>query len=395
MTPQRNLTLEREIITRPDDLELKLVYADWLQVQGDPWGELIVRQQHLDGGSVPLFQWDDPAGWKHALRRRPTDDSLYERYCGSLGGADPAGALEDEVAAALRAEILEGHDDPRIRLRWRQGFVDGVFFPQQVSFDLDLAQGVDQVLSHRACLLLRELALGAITWQSKWNGRVLHYQDEIEIILAHAPPRLRRLVLGAWDEHDVSWTAVGDLRELSARLPGLTALELQGNDMDFGDIDLPRLQRLVVRSGGLPGKVIDQLARASWPSLEELELWFGDEHYGGSPSVEVAEPFLRPERLPRLRRLGLRNAMFADDLCARLASAPILPQLTHLDLSMGMMSDQGARNLLARPQPFAHLERLDLRDNNLSPRVCARLAGLCAEVDTGMQSNQRYVSVGE
>jgi uncharacterized protein (TIGR02996 family) len=394
MTFKRNPTLERELVARPDDLELKLVYADWLQQHGDPWGELIVRQQHVGESARPLFIWDDPAGWKHAVRQKPIDNALYAQYSGSLGGDDPAGEPDDELAAELRAEIL---GDQRIRLRWRHGFVDKVFFPQRVSHDLELETALDRLLSHRSSLLLRELALGAINWRTggKWNGRVLHYQPEIEVILGHGPPCLRRLVLGAWQEHDVSWTAVGDLGELSGCLPELTALELQGNDMDFGDVDLPRLRRLVVRSGGLPEEAIAQLARASWPSLEELELWFGDEDYGGSPSVAVAEPFLDADRLPRLRRLGLRNAMFTDDLCALLPTASILPRLIHLDLSMGTMSDQGARDLLARPQAFAHLERLDLRDNNISPGLCSDLAALCHDVDTAAQSDRRYVSVGE
>ena len=398
MAATRNPELERALVARPDDLASKLVYADWLQARGDPWGELIVRQQNVDDDS-PLFRWDDPAGWKHAVRQHPIDNALYQQHGGDLEGPDPA-RVSDELADALRAELLEV-DDPAVRLRWRHGFVDRVFFPQSASHEVELDQAVDRLLTHRCSLLLRELALGAINWRTGagWNGRVLHYRPEIEVIALHAPPCLERLVLGAWSEHDISWTGVGDISPLYEALPRLTALELQGQDADLGEVKLPRLRRLVFRSGGLPEDTLAALHRADWPALEQLELWFGDEDYGGSPSVEAAEPFLRAERLPALRELGLRNAMFTDELCQRLPAATILPRLSRLDLSMGTLSDEGAGALLARPEAFAHLERLDLRASYLSPKMCARLSGLCADVDTRFQNaprrTGRYVSVGE
>ncbi|HEY1814001.1 MAG TPA: TIGR02996 domain-containing protein [Kofleriaceae bacterium] len=40
----RNTELEEQIFADPSDPAAYLVYADWLQSQSDPRGELIVRQ---------------------------------------------------------------------------------------------------------------------------------------------------------------------------------------------------------------------------------------------------------------------------------------------------------------------------------------------------------------
>ena len=160
---------------------------------------------------------------------------------------------------------------------------------------------------------------------------------------------------------------------------------------------LPRLRRLLLRSGGLPKEALESLYTAELPSLESLEIWFGDENYGGCGSIEAAAPFLVKETWPRLKHLGLCNAMFTNELCEKLSSASILPQLEQLDLSLGTMDKSGAKALLREPQRFAHLQRLNLRGNCLAPQIGKRLKTLCPDVDVRYQGhrNNRYVTVGE
>lgn len=74
--PARNAALEAAIIAAPDSREAKLVYADWLQGSGDPWGDLIAyelageekaakkvlkeHQAELTGGLTPRwFEWEE------------------------------------------------------------------------------------------------------------------------------------------------------------------------------------------------------------------------------------------------------------------------------------------------------------------------------------------------
>ena len=408
--PPRNRPLEEQLLAAPDDDALKLIYADWLQERGDDWGELIALQHQLDvRDDAPLFEWDDQVGIVHAVRQNPTDHALYALSSGNLSGDDPTPTRTDDpdetrLRARFRAELLDSYSDQPVRLRWRCGFVDKIFFPQWVSGDESLADVLLRIFDHRASILLRELAMGAIEWSGRrgdWGGYSLDYQDVIESLALAAPRCLTRLVLGAWVEHDVSWTALGDMSLLYEALPRLRELEIQGNGMEFGDIQWPHLTRLLIRSGGLPRHALTSLHRAKWPALREMCLWFGVPDYGGCDDVAVAEPFLAAENMPELRHLGLANAMFTDQLCRLLPSAPVLPRLERLDLSMGTMGDDGGRQLLRHRDAFAHLEQLDLRGNYLSPEMCAQLATLCKEVDTRAQGNhrldpsRRYTTVSE
>ena len=397
----RDRELERELLADPSEDGSKLVYADWLQARGDAWGELIVMQHGRAPNPEPLFRWDDPSAIRHAVSSHPTDSELFHASRGLLEPRrlpPEAGLRERELCEQVLDEALGPCGDASVRVRWRSGFIDGLFVPQGGCDGDDLFDMLCSLLEHRAGLLLRQLAIGAIRWNSanKYEGYSLHYDDILELLAIAAPQTLEHLALGAWSEHDISWTAIGDLRELHGALPSLRVLELQGNAYSFGEMDLPRLERLLVRSGGLPERALLELAEARLPALRELTLWFGSNDFGGCEDVAVAAPFLRAhERHPRLRRLGLANAMFTDELCALLPRAPVLPQLTHLDLSMGMMSDEGARALLASRSAFAHLEHLDLRDNSLSSDACAQLASLCPSVDTRYQREWRYVTVSE
>jgi hypothetical protein len=184
-------------------------------------------------------------------------------------------------------------------------------------------------------------------------------------------------------------------------VPRLRRLRLQSGSMTFGALALPALVELEVRTGGLTAENIADLARADWPALERLTLWFGDAGYGASGGVAEIAPILDGARLPSLRHLGLMNAEFTDELCAMLHRTKILPRLKTLDLSMGIMSDVGAESLAANSAAYAHLESLSVAQNYLTDAGLARVAGLCREVKTEDQKRpyregaDRYVSVGE
>jgi hypothetical protein len=142
-----------------------------------------------------------------------------------------------------------------------------------------------------------------------------------------------------------------------------------------------------------------ELRAARWPRLEELDLWFGDPEYGGDCTLDDVLPLLDGRvALPALRRLGLRNAAFADELCEPLLRSPLLPQLTTLDLSLGVLSDDGAAILARGADRLAHLERLVVRENCLTAEGIAQLAsiGLLGVLDADENDPEfRYVSHAE
>lgn len=188
---------------------------------------------------------------------------------------------------------------------------------------------------------------------------------------------LRSLFFGdiLQEENEISWIKHGDLTPLLAALPRLTAFTVRGGSADLGlRVTEPHgLRSLTVQSGGLHPEVVRDVCAASLPELEHLELWLGVEEYaGGRTTREDLAPVLSGTAFPKLRSLGLRNADRADDWVAALAEAPVTGTLAELDLSLGILTDRGARIILDTPV-FHGLRRLDLHHHYLSEEMEGRL----------------------
>ncbi|MEZ4234954.1 MAG: hypothetical protein R3F59_02070 [Myxococcota bacterium] len=69
-----------------------------------------------------------------------------------------------------------------------------------------------------------------------------------------------------------------------------------------------------------------------------------------------------------------------------------------LDLSMGTMTDDGARVLVDQADKFAHLKELNLDDNFITKEVQAQIQAKLPNASHGDQGDPNdwvYVSVGE
>ncbi|MFE3459174.1 STM4015 family protein [Nocardiopsis aegyptia] len=205
--------------------------------------------------------------------------------------------------------------------------------------------------------------------------------------LARRMPHLRALFFGEilQEENELSWIIQDDLAPLFAAFPGLTEFAVRGTEglgLNIGRHD--RLRRLTVESAGLPGRVVREIAASDLPALEHLELWLGTKHHGNDTTAEDLTPILSGGALPGLRSLGLRNADGLDAWIPVLAEAPVLAQLDTLDLSLGTLTDEGARVLLDAPG-LRRLRRLDLHHHFLSgemaERVRAEFTAAGVEVD--------------
>jgi hypothetical protein len=95
-----------------------------------------------------------------------------------------------------------------------------------------------------------------------------------------------------------------------------------------------------------------------------------------------------------VKRLALKNAAFTDGICLAILQSRILPQLSELDLSMGTLTDEGARLIVDNAQHFGHLQ-LGLADNVISEEMATTLGRVLPKVDVGNQKSDSYVSVGE
>lgn len=381
----RNPALEKAIEADPDDTTAYSVLGDWLQGQGDPRGELI---------ALMLAGKDKQA---KALIQKQAD-----YFLGPL---------------AAHQTTHDGEDRPA--LAWRYGYIHGLHLSHNSyadeGFDGSLAEILDLVLRHPSGRFLAEIAFG-------FNGNPSEddLQDLIDLLAKRAPPTIRKLHFGDYkyagggmigqsgDDTEISWYSIGNLGKLWKAVPGLRTLITQGGSsasamaggVQLGKIELPNLAHAELRTGGLEKANARAIATAAIPSIEHLDIWYGDDSYGGDATIKDVALLLGRTDLPRLRHLGLMNSQFADELPVALARSKLLPQLRELDLSMGTMTDEGARAIAQHRDAFKHLDRLNVSINYLSKAGVAALKGIAKNLEAGKQRADedpayRHPAVGE
>lgn len=361
--PQRDAKLEAVIAKNLDDVDAFRVYGDWLSEQGDVRGELIALQTKRghDKAAMTLI------------------DEHREHFLGDLHH--------------LSEELL--------RLTWRNGFIDSIRI-EKVSGSADdedrtAGELLRALLSHPSGAFVRSLSFGTVDGIEDGN---IDYESICAALGKVPAPHVSSIYFGDWDEWEVSWSHLGKAAPLW-KLPALETLTIRAGSMDLGTIASSSLRSLEIITGGLTKANIKSLAAAKLPALETLKIYFGSSQYGASGDVKDLAPLLAGKGLPKLKHLGLMNAEFTDDICSALPKAPILRQLSTLDLSKGTMSSAGAAALAAHEQAFGHLAELDVSDNWLTGDDLKRLKGVAKKVITGDQRDaedndgERYVSLGE
>jgi len=361
----RDAALDAAIAADPDDRGAYEVYADWLVERNDPRGEWI----HVE----------------LALEDRPADADLVARR---------AELLARHEATWCGALTSSGYWPTRpIGVTWRRGFMNRASITSQYESD-EAARVYRELAQLPAVVALRELRVGVAC--SYGGGG----DDDFSLIeaLGELPiASLRRLELAA--DHQISWTHVGDISFANAVLSELESLSIEAGRFTLGKVDLPRLRRLELVTGGLRPHVPASIAAARWPALEELVVYFGTDNYGGECTIADVRPLLAGANLPRVRSLGLANSEFADELVLELVRAPIVPRLDKLDLSQGTLGGDGARAILEHADAFAHLSRLDLGENylpgELARELHLRLPNAVIDNQKTQETDRRYVSVAE
>ena len=368
--------LEAAIHENPSDLEAWQVYGDWLQTQGDPRGEVLA----LD---VAAEQADDPRPKEQwAAQAKELASGLVDRW------------LPKDLVAATQG------NRPCLVLTWRFGFLESV--TARVDYDHEgpsVEQMLKGVMKSSASRFLHEIRIGL----TDAEGETTFRREVLAIAKQGRRPSVRRVYVGDFeypDETEISWTDVGSVEELYAVFPNLEGLKIQGGGISLGKVAHPKLRTLILHTGGLPSEAAGSVAKATLPALEELEIWFGSDDYGGDSSIDLLDPLFQATGFPRLRSLGLMNSEFADELPEALAHSKLLSQLESLDLSMGTMTDDGARILLEHKKAFSHLQRLSVDDNGLSESMVEQLTDgfgtiLYSRGQKQFEEDWRYASVGE
>lgn len=355
--------LEAAIFADPDAREGYAVYADWLQSQDDPRGELI---------AVQLAREDRPTDEDLIAREAELFVTYRDEWLGSLGGTWPYRELT---------------------FTWRRGFIHKAVVPTSYQ-SIDAAVACNELFPLPAARFLRELEVGvAVSY-----GAGEEDTSVLEALRDHPPRVLRKLVLTAFD-HQLSWSGVGDVSIANPALQSVEELEIVSGLMALGRIDAPRLRSLRLETGGLRSHVLASIASAKWPELETLIIYLGTQDYGGSCTVKDTWPILEGKNLGGVTTLALCNGTFGDELAARVIHAKILPQLEHLDLSKGTMGTDGARLLISARKRLAHLESIDLSQNYIPAAICEQLSHALPQANVERQRTDerygRFVTVSE
>ncbi|WP_438319594.1 STM4015 family protein (plasmid) [Streptomyces sp. HUAS TT3] len=255
--------------------------------------------------------------------------------------------------------------------------------------------------------LVRAIVVGS--WDSAYDSGP---EDIIEALVEARDelPALRALFLGDMvsEECEISWIVQGDVGPLLDAFPALEEFGVRGGtSLVVPPFTHRRLRSLTVETGGLPARVVRNIAASDLPSLEHLDLWLGTDEYGGDSQLSDVAPIIDGDRLPSLRHLALRNSEYQDEIATAMASAPVVARLETLDLSMGVLTDEGGAALLGG-QPLSHLKKLDLHHNYLSDPLKQRFqdtlegAGVTLDLDRGHAEEDewdgrtwRFVAVGE
>jgi uncharacterized protein (TIGR02996 family) len=230
----RETSLLTQLAERPDDRALRLVFADWLQEQGDPRGELIalcargelslteqrkvarLTQQHARAWLGPLARIAD------LHRTRFKDGFLSELVCApqlagpgdvALLGAGRARIREEPTLRANLFEALTG--EPRLAT------VRALSLPPPSN---DAPHEVGGFLGHRYLSRVERLELGAIDWRA---------------LRGHELPDLRpgRVVLASWGAFD------GELAGLETVPVVARAESIALSTTDF--TNAPTVQRII------------------------------------------------------------------------------------------------------------------------------------------------------
>lgn len=352
-----NPALEQQIIEEPMDAGRCLVYADWLLEQKHPRGELGVLQ------SQRLERPDDAALAK-------AERKLFETH--------PSLAPQRVLESAKRTKRTNESDDDVSTIRWENGFIAAARLALASDrLPYTVRELVHELLGHPAARFLRELRIGSL-------GPDEHdYADVIEEIIRGCPSTLRVLSLvdlppGA---AELVFADLADVTPLLAATPLLEELHLAGQQVIVTSIELAKLRRLAIDT--TDPAVLATVATAVLPALEALQLSSGDAPMPLPSLAKVLSPAWS------VRSLAITRTANTDLVVPHVLKSSLLPQLSRLDLSGGMLSDAGAGYLISAAAKLEHLAELDLRGNTLTPMMTMQLEALCPSVRL---DNQRAVT---
>ncbi len=266
----------------------------------------------------------------------------------------------------------------------------------------------NEIISHLEHFMAADAASEAVgIIIGAWHGDDPERTPEevVDALVAHADrlPKLAAIYVGdiTSEENEMSWIIQCDLSPLFQAFPRLQLLRARGGQqLQLSSPEHEKLRGLALETGGMDVGLIRSVCTSHFPSLEYLELWLGTDEYGANHGIADLQPILTGGLFPKLKHLGLRNSQRADELAAVVVNSPLINCIETLDLSLGVLTDDGAKALLQLPRSPT-LKKLNLHYNFISSDLCRQLKALPLAVDVSKPANMeeddefRFVAVGE
>ncbi len=347
----RNPQIEQAILEQLEDPGQYLVYADWLQAQGSPRGELITLQSSPNSTAQTRVE--------QLFKAQP---NLRPKRMHELGRRRPR-ASKSEAAYP--------------QMEWAFGFIKSarIARPSDKS-PYTLRELANELLFSSSARFLQTLVIGA-----DGDSAGFDYRPVVEVLLRAKPRALQRLVLAELpgSSIELNATQLGPLDGLMEALPNLRSLTLRGGTMSLDTLEHEHLQDLRIEAAPLSAGNAQAVGQGSLPMLSRLSL------SAGQAQAPIMGALLDAQRWPALRHLAITQTETTEVLLEALLNAPLLRQLQTLDLSAGSLDDAQVERLLSGQSALEHLEHLDLSGNFLSAGRCEDLQSLAQTVDLTRQ----------
>lgn len=196
---------------------------------------------------------------------------------------------------------------------------------------------------------LEELIIGV--WQDAYD---VDSSAILKFLVDHVSSfsKLKHIFVGdmTYEDCEMSWINQSDYNQFLTTFSGLETFCVRGGQgLSLGTVNLPELKTLRIETGGLDGDVMKSLiaSKASFQNLEHLEIWLGTDDYGASTTINQVKEFIAGDDFPKLKYLGLMNSDMQDEIAEALHNHPILSRIETIDISMGTLTEKGAKALLA------------------------------------------------
>jgi uncharacterized protein (TIGR02996 family) len=308
----RNPELEALIEEDPSDLQRYLVYADWLQQQSDPRGELIVAQHGLETSTDN----DELDSFEHI------EKELLKQF-------------GDELLGKLSTLLLvrPAYKNPQRGLAWRCGFLRAARV-QIHNERLSNQEAIELLLTHPSGRFLEVLGIG--------NGSL---SDVCLVLAGKMPKTLTTLVISN------PWAPELTLEPLRTISSGLRRLWITGSIANVGLDVVDGLEELDIALAD-PGTLV-AIAKTTWPTLKRVHLTLSVIH-----DIDVGTVLTDILRcMPALEHLTLRRWLVGqtssdiqnEDVLARSILDVFKKEktkVTRLDLEMAVSKFAAEEDLL-------------------------------------------------